>query len=240
MASTLQIRAVLLIGVLMRSTFRVPALAGAAALMLVIGSVTAAAQQPAARIAYVNPQALFENAPGRADAEAAFRKETEGYRAELSRLNDALNQALSDFQKAEPKLPAADKEKRQRALQAKEDSLRARQQELEQKASQRQNELMAPIMEQVRKVLEDIRAEDGYAMILSSEPGSSPILAADKNLDITERVVARLRSVGAARPAVTTPATAPPKPAVGAPASAPSGVTRPKPPGAGGAGTNGA
>jgi len=219
----------------MRSTFRVAALAGAATLMLVIGSMTAAAQQPAARLAYVNPQALFENAPGRADAEAAFRKETEGYRAELSRLNDALNQALSDFQKAEPKLPAADKEKRQRALQAKEDSLRARQQELEQKASQRQNELMAPIMEQVRKVLEDIRAEDGYAMILSSEPGSSPILAADKNLDITERVVARLRSVAAARPATQTPAQTTPtqtKAATGAPVSAPSGVTRPKPPGA--------
>jgi hypothetical protein len=85
-------------------------------------------------------------------------------------------------------------------------------------------------METVRKVLEDIRAEDGYALILSSEPGSSPILAADKNLDITERVVARLRTVAAAKPAVTAPAQ--PKPAVGAPASAPSGVTRPKPPGA--------
>jgi len=84
----------------------------------------------------------------------------------------------------------------------------------------------------VRKVLEDIRAEDGYALILSSEPGSSPILAADKNLDITERVVARLRTVAAAKPAVTPAATAP-KPVVGAPASAPSGVTRPKPPASG-------
>ena len=214
----------------MRSTFRAPWLA--AVLMLAIGSVTASAQQPALRIAYVNPQALFENAPGRVDAEAAFRKETEGYRAELSRLNDALTQAMSDYQKTESKLTAADKERRQRALQAKEDSLRARQQELEQKASQRQNELMAPIMEQVRKVLEDIRAEDGYAMILSSEPGSSPILAADKNLDITERVVARLRTVSAVKPG---PAQATPvqsKPATGAPVSAPSAVTRPKPPGA--------
>ena len=105
--------------------------------------------------------------------------------------------------------------------------MRARQTELEQTATRRQNELMAPIMEQVRKVLEDIRAEDGYSVILSSEPGSSPILAADKNLDITDRVVARLRTIAAAKPAA-----APSKPAVGAPASAPSGVTRPKPPGA--------
>jgi len=85
---------------------------------------------------------------------------------------------------------------------------------------------MAPIMESVRKVLEDIRVEDGYAMILSSEPGSSPILAADKNLDITERVVARLRTLAAAKGPAGQP-----RPAAGAPANAPSGVTRPKPPG---------
>ena len=206
----------------MRSTLVSAVLVGS---MLAIGSSVAAAQQPAARIAYVNPQALFDNAPGRAQAESTFKKETESYRAELSRMSDALTKMVSDYQKDEAKLTAADKERRQRAIAAKEDSLRGRQQQLEQQASMRQNELMAPIMESVRKVLEDIRAEDGYAMILSSEPGNSPILAADKNLDITERVVARLRTVAATK---TAPAA---KPAAGAPANAPSGVTRPKPPG---------
>lgn len=211
----------------MRSTIRAVALA---AIVLAFASGAAAQQGSAAptRIAYVNPQALFESAPGRAEAEAAFRKEAEGYRTELTRMSDALTKLVSDYQKAESKLLAADKERRQRVIQAKEDSLRARQQELEQTASRRQNELMAPIMESVRKVLEDIRAEDGFAMIFSSEPGASPILAADKNLDITDRVVARLRTLAAARPG---PAAPQQKPA-GAPASAPAGVTRPKPPGA--------
>ena len=94
--------------------------------------------------------------------------------------------------------------------------------------AQRQSELMAPIMESVRKVLEDIRAEDGYAMIFSSEPGASPILAADKNLDITDRVVSRLRAT--AKPSLPS-ASAAPAPKPGAPAG-PAGVTRPpsKPP----------
>jgi outer membrane protein len=193
-----------------------------------LASVAAAqtAQQAPVRIAYVNPQALFENAPGRSEAEATFRRETENYRTELTKMSDALSQLVSDYQKNEAKLTPADKERRQRAIQAKEDTLRGRQQTLEQQASRRQNELMAPIMEAVRKVLEDIRAEDGYAVILSNEPGASPILAADKNLDITERVVARLRTVAATKPA--TPAATK---TVGAPTSAPSGVTRPKPPG---------
>jgi len=213
----------------MRSTTRASALG---LLVLALSGASAAAQQATARIAYVNPQALFENAPGRAAAEETFKKETEAYRAELARLNEALNRAVQDYQKTEGTLTAAQKETRQRALQAKQDTLQQRQQELEQRANQRQSELMAPIMESVRKVLEDIRAEDGYAMILSSEPGTSPILAADKNLDITERVVARLRTIAATTPATTAtaPATSPQRPAAGAPANAPSGVTRPKPP----------
>jgi outer membrane protein len=206
----------------MRSTIRATAIV---AFMLASTGVAAAAQQPAFRIAYVNPQALFESAPGRAEAQEAFRKEAQGYQAELVKMNEQLNQMMADYQRNEAKLTPAQKELRQRALAAKEDSLRGRQQALEQQAAQRQNELMAPIMESVRKVLEDIRVEDGYSMILSSEPGSSPILVADKNLDITERVVARLRTVAATKP----PAATPQKPA-GAPASAPAGITRPKPP----------
>lgn len=187
-----------------------------------VSAAAAAAQQPTTRIAYVNPQALFMNAPGREQAEATFQRETEGMRSELTRLGEALNRTVSEYQRAEAGLTAAQKEQRQRAIAAKEDSLRLRQQELEEQAGRRQGELMAPIMELVRKVLEDIRVEDGYAMILSAEPGQSPILVADKNLDITDRVVSRLKAARA-------PAAAQQRP-LGAPTTAPAGVTRPRPP----------
>ena len=201
--------------------------AAVVASMLAMAGSSLAAQQASTKIAYVNPQALFDNAPGRAQAESLFTRETAGYRAELTKMSEALTQLVGTYQREEARLTAAQKEARQRAISAKEDSLRGRQQQLEQRAAQRQSELMAPIMESVRKVLEDIRVEDGYAIILSSEPGSSPILAADKNLDITERVVARLKTVQATR--TNTPATQT-RPATGAPATAPAGVTRPRPP----------
>ena len=206
--------------------FRTRTAATVAILLVIAGSSLAAQAQPV-RIAYVNPQALFENAPGRVQAESTFSRETAAYRTELTRLGEALQRDVAAYRTDEAKLTAAQKETRQRALAAKEDSLQRRQQQLERQASERQSELMAPIMESVRKVLEDIRAEDGYAMILSSEPGTSPILAADKNLDITERVVARLRTI-AARPAAPGSAPATQRPA-GA-TQAPSGVTRPRPP----------
>jgi len=204
----------------MRSTHRTML----ATAVLVAAAGSAAAQQgTVVRIAYVNPQAVFNAAPGRADAEAAYKKETDGYTAELKRMSDALTAMVSDYQKNESKMLAPEKERRERAIQAKEDSLRERQQQLSQQANERQSQLMAPIMEAVRKVLEDIRQEDGYAMILSHEPGNSPILVADKNLDVTDRVIARLKTLAAIKPAPGTKA--------GAPAATPSGVARPKPPG---------
>ena len=72
--------------------------------------------------------------------------------------------------------------------------------------------------------VDDIRVEDGYAIILDNAPGAGNIVSADKNLDITDRVVSRLRATPAAK--IAAPATKP-----GAPA-APAGVGKPpiKPP----------
>ena len=194
--------------------------------MLAIASGSLAAQQQPVKIAYVNPQALFENAPGRVQAESTFARETAGFRTELTRMGESLQQAIQAYQREQANLTPAQRETRERTLRAREDSLRGRQQQLEEQAARRQGELMAPIMESVRKVLEDIRVEDGFAMILSNEPGQSPILVADKNLDITERVVARLKTVSASRPAAPAGTTRP----SGAPTASPSGVTRPRPP----------
>jgi outer membrane protein len=98
--------------------------------------------------------------------------------------------------------------------------------QFQQQFQARQSEVMAPIQDVVRKVLEDIRVEDGFAMILDRTPGQTPILVADKNLDVTDRVVSRLRAT--AKPSLPATSAAP---KAGAP-STPAGVTRPpaKPP----------
>lgn len=200
----------------MRSILRAAPVALALAAVL---TGTAGAQQAPFKIAYVNTAALLDAAPGRAQAESTFAKETDSYREQLKTLNDSLNTVIQSYQKAEPTLSAAQKTSRQKSIQEMEQRFQERQNQLQQQAAQRQNELMAPIMEQVRKVLDDIRSEDGYAMIIANDPGQSVIVSADKNLDITDRVVARLRTLSAPKPAAKTGAV-----------PAPAGVTRPKPP----------
>ncbi|HET7373660.1 MAG TPA: OmpH family outer membrane protein, partial [Gemmatimonadaceae bacterium] len=162
---------------------------------------------------------LMEAAPGRAQAESLLSKEGQGYQVQLQKLQDSLNTMLSNYQKAEPTLSAAAKDTRQKALQALETELQTKNQQFQQQFDARKNEVMAPITDLVKKVLDDIREEGGYAMILMNDPGQSIIVSADKNLDITDRAVSRLRASKAPAAAATKPAP-----------NSPAGVTRPKPP----------
>ena len=195
--------------------------ATAIALSFPLGAASAHAQAPL-KIAYVNTQALLAAAPGRAQAESLLTKEGDSYRAQLQVLQDSVNNMLAKYQKDEPTLTTAQKDSRQKAMQALEAELQAKNQQFQQQFAQHENEVMGPVTEQVKKVLDDIRAEDGYAMILANDPQGSAIVSADKNLDITDRVIARLKTTAA-------PSTKPAAKPAGAPPS-PAGVTTRKPP----------
>ena len=199
--------------------------AGVAALVAIAAAVPASAQSgPAFKMAFVNTQVVFENAPGRAEAAASFDREAQGLQTQVQRMSDSLNTMIADYRKVESTLTAAQRETRQRSIQTKQQEYAQRAEQIDQQAAQRREALMAPLLEHVRKAIEDIRAEEGLAFVMSNDPGASTVIAYDKNLDITDRVIARLKTMGppkAATAASTNPA---------GPASAPSGVTRPRTP----------
>jgi outer membrane protein len=188
--------------------------------MVAAGTVPALGQQatPApARIAYVNTQAIFQSAPGRAEAEAQFEREANTFREQVKRMDDSLNTLVSAYQKDAARLDTATRVRRETAIRTKQEEYRQRASGLEEQLNQRRDALLNPIMERIRQALEQVRVEDGYSMIFNNDPQGSLIVSADKNLDITERVVARLRTLATSSPA---------RPATGAPVPAPSGVTR--------------
>ncbi|MGQ0538881.1 MAG: OmpH family outer membrane protein [Gemmatimonadaceae bacterium] len=149
----------------------------------------------ALKVAFVDSRAILDRAPGRREAEAAFQRETAPFETQVKGMNDSLAALINDYQKAEPALSAADKDKRQKSIREKQAEYQDRTQKLQQQAQSREQELVQPILDQIRKVLDEIRAEDGYAVILDLSGGTGTIVAYDKNLDITERVIARLKPV---------------------------------------------
>lgn len=189
--------------------------AASAALFLSVAAAGSASAQ-GVKLAYIRSSVLLEQAPGRAEAEAQFDKETAGYREQISKSQDSLQQAITAFQKVQASLSAATRDARTKDLQGREAKLQQLQADLQQKAQARQAELVQPILDRVKAAIEDVRVEGGYSFVFNNDQGS-PIVAADKNLDITDRVLAKLRAAGT-RPATT------------APAAAPAGVTRPTTP----------
>jgi outer membrane protein len=188
----------------------------------------AGAQSPAApRFAYVNSQVILSRAPSSSEIQAAIAKERDALVASAQRLQDSLATMINDYSRAQATLTATQREEREKVLSEKRGDYERRMGQMEQDLQQRQFELVQPLMNQIREVLETIRNEEGYLFVFDVGAESNAIVAADKNLDITERVIARLRPIpvnlirsdtsrapaGAARPApagITRPPVRPP------------------------------
>jgi outer membrane protein len=185
--------------------------------LIVAGTAAAQAQQGTAtpaKIAYINSAQLLAQAPGRAEAEAQFDREVGVYRQQIQRMDDSLRTLVAAFDRDAAKLDSVARETRRTSISRREAEYQARARGLDSTMQARQAQLVKPIMERVQSVIEAIRTEDGYSMIFDVGAQASLVVAADKKLDLTERVLARLKSQG------TPPATgAIPQPA---------GVTRPK------------
>ena len=189
----------------------------AATVALVLTAVAggSAAAQTAPKIGYVNSAAILAQAPGRAEAEAQFNNEVKAYQAQLQRMSDSLQMLAANFDKEAPKLDSATRETRAKSIRSKETDYQTRARQLDEQMQNRQAELVRPIMENLQKIIEAVRAEDKYSMIFDVGSQTSIIVAADKSLDITPKVLARVK---AAPKPVATPATMTPKP---------TGVSRP-------------
>lgn len=178
------------------------------------------------KIAYVDSKVILSRAPGRQAAEDQFNKEMEASRGQVQKMGDSLQTMIADYQKAQATLAANIREQREAAIRKKQEDYQTRAGALDQQMQQRQMELVKPIMDQIRKVLDEIRQEDGYAFILDAGSDAGVIVAADRNLDITEKVITRLKPVTASAPGTGKPDSAK---APAGPRPAPAGVTRPKP-----------
>jgi outer membrane protein len=205
----------------MRVLLRASSIALATSLILV-GIAGAQASQSApppapAKIGYINSAQLLAQAPGRAEAEAQFDREVGVYRQQIQRMDDSLRTLMAAFDRDAPKLDSATRETRRTSIGQKETEYQQRARGLDSTMQARQAQLVKPIMERVQTVIEAIRAEDNYALILDVGAQVSVVVAADKRLDLTDRVLARLKSQGI-----------PAAPPVSGAVPQPAGVTRPK------------
>ena len=186
-------------------------------------TVPVVAQAQALKFAYIDSRAILAQAPGRAEAEAQFQKEMQSYQSQVKLMGDSLNTMMAAYTKAELTLSPSAKEARQKTIRDKEAAYQERVQGLQEQAQQRQGELMGPIMQLINTAISDVRAQDGYSFIFDVGAQGGVVVAADTTLNITEKVLTRLKTISA-RPASSVPV-----PNAGAPMTTPAGIAKPKP-----------
>lgn len=197
------------------------ALRAALVILAVASPLTAQAQQ---KFGYVDTRKILQEAPARAEINAAIENELKGFQVRANKMVDSLNKLVTAFNRDSTTLSPQAKTARIESIQRYDAQYRDTVQVLEEAAGQRQSVLLQPLIEQIRIALEDIRLAEGYTMIFDMGAQVNPIVAFDKNLDLSDKVIARLRTMPAPRPAAAATGT-PARPPAG-PVSQPTGVTR--------------
>ena len=166
-----------------------------APLMAVAGLLAISAPlsaQAALKIGYIDTRRVIQEAPGAADARTTMEREMQTFQTQLNAMEDSLKAMYTDYQQKSLTMSADAKQKREQEITQKNQTFQQRAQELQQQAQRRQQELMAPIMEKVEQIIGDVRKAEGFAIVF--DIASEAIVSADPALDLTQKVIDRLKA----------------------------------------------
>ena len=163
-----------------------------AALALVFALAAGTAEAQTLKIGYINSQEILEKAPGAKEAQQAFERDMQGFTTEAQQLQDELTRMQQQLAQQELTLSPEAKRNRQQQIQQKAQEAQARMAEMDQIAARRRSELVQPVMDKITAVIEKMREEGSYSVILDVAAGA--IIAADPALDLTAEVLRRLET----------------------------------------------
>ncbi len=155
-----------------------------------------AAEGQTLKIGYINSSEIVQSAPGSAEAQAQFDAELVSAQEEIQRLQTELQNLDQQLQQQQLTLSPEAKANREQQLRVRVQQYEERTTQLQEQANTRRAELVQPIMDQITEVIEALREEGNYAMILDAAAGS--IISADPTLDLTQEVLRRLEAAAAA------------------------------------------
>ena len=167
-----------------------------AGVLAVVAAAPAQAQQ--LKIGYVNSQRILAETPAFADVRATLEREFTPLRAEIDSLEARLGRADQDFQAQSATMTEAARQQRQQALQQQLAQYQQRGQQIQQQLQAREQELVGPVMQRIRGVLEEVRRAGNYSFII--DPPDGLVVAVDPTLDVTADVIRRLGGTPSATP----------------------------------------
>lgn len=149
------------------------------------------AQTSGKKMGHVNFQTLLADLPSYAAAQKELQKFAEELQNYLVSLNSEYEQKVQQYYEEEGDMLPSIKETRQNEIVDLEKRIQKLQTSSEQQLMEKQNELLAPLEEQIMTAVNQVAAEKGYDYVFDSSPGQSIIVAPDSD-DITSLVRAKV------------------------------------------------
>jgi outer membrane protein len=167
-----------------------------ALLVITAAAATAAVAQQGPTVVFLDSERLGQQAPSLQQAREQMQREMTRIESEaeveLAPLQEEFQRMAQEFQQQQGMMTAERRQERQQALMQKQQEIQQRGARYEQQAAAKQNEILGPALERINAVIEQIRQERGYSLILDVAAGS--VISADPALDITDEVLRRLNA----------------------------------------------
>lgn len=152
-----------------------------------------AAPAPPTKLAYINATAILQGMPGYAQAESLFVKERDAAQGEVDKLRQGFDSLVAEFEQQQAILSPSNRAAKRKSLEAEQARVSQRVQDLSDRVARREQELLAPMRQRLTAIVDGIRAEGNYAIIFDIAQLSPAVISLDTSLDITSRVLERLR-----------------------------------------------
>jgi outer membrane protein len=166
-------------------------------LVIMLGALTSAGSAQM-KIGHINSEAVMQALPEAADAQKSLDVLVAQWETELQKMQAEWKRRFDEYDKRKLILTdqaRADQERELRELDQRIVDYRNKKFGQSGELFQKQNEVMKPLQSKMFKVLEDLAKEDGYDYIFDRS-GEVLLLFASDKYDLTEKVIARMKSFG--------------------------------------------
>ena len=149
------------------------------------------------KLAYINSTRIMSESNDTREAQRLFQVDRENWDKEIDDMTAEIQRLEREYETRKLTLSESGKTEAENRIMTR---MRERQQMVERiygengVAERRNNELLAPIMDRLREVLNRIAIDENYTMIFDAS--SSGILWAQERLDITQQVIIEMNRQG--------------------------------------------
>jgi len=161
------------------------------------------------KIGYTNVDYILNNIPEAKDIENKLKTEKAQYDKLLQDKIAVFQPKLDDYQKNGQTMSPVIRADREKELQNAQAAIQEFSQNSETALQQKQQQLLAPVLEKIDKTVKEVAKENGYTYVFNTDagPGTTPILLVAPDADNISDLV--FKKLGVTPPAKTAAAAAP-------------------------------